>query len=76
MPKYYRISDKKSTLYVTVDDSGAVILTDSAGRKVFLSKYQAKLMKFGIENLIQDLFKDTNYKDVKVEELEGIHPQK
>ncbi len=72
MPKYYKISDKKSTLYVTVDDSGAVILTDPAGNKVFLSKYQAKLMKFGIENLIQDLFKGSDSKDVKAEEIEGI----
>ena len=71
MPKYYKVSDKKQTLFVTVDDGGAVIIKDEAGRKVFLSKYQAKLMKFGIDNLLQDLFKDSDSKDVKVEELKG-----
>ena len=69
MPKYYKIYDSKQTLYVTVDDGGAVIIRDEAGRKVFLSKYQAKLMKFGVENLLKDLFKDSDSKDVHVEEL-------
>jgi hypothetical protein len=69
LPKYYKIYDSKQTLYVTVDDGGAVIIKDEAGRKVFLSKYQAKLMKFGVENLLKDLFKDSNSKDVHVEEL-------
>ncbi len=76
MPKYYKISDKKSTLYVTVDDSGAVIMMDDAGRKVFLSKYQAKLMKFGIENLVQDLFKNSDSADVRVEELKSLSTTK
>ncbi|MGI0141081.1 MAG: hypothetical protein ACREBF_00305 [Candidatus Micrarchaeales archaeon] len=71
MPKYYKVHDSKETIYVTVDDSGAVIIKDTAGHKVFLSKYQAKLMKFGIENLIQDLFKDTDSSDVVVEEMKS-----
>ncbi len=69
MPKYYKISDSKQVLYVTVDDGGAVIIKDEAGRKVFLSKYQTKLMKFSVENLLKDLFKDVDSKDVRVEEL-------
>ncbi|MDE1855673.1 MAG: hypothetical protein KGH49_00310 [Candidatus Micrarchaeota archaeon] len=71
MPRYYKIHDSKETIYVTIDDSGAVIIKDVAGRKVFLSKYQAKLMKFGIENLISDLFKDTDSSDVVVEEMKS-----
>lgn len=69
MPKFYKVYDAKETLYVTIDDSGAVILKDEAGHKVFLSKYQAKLMKFGIDNLLADLFKKSESKDVHVEEL-------
>ena len=69
MPKYYKVHDAKETIYVTVDDSGAVIIKDKGGNKIFLSKYQAKLMKFGIENLIKDLFKDTDSSDVKVDEI-------
>jgi hypothetical protein len=69
LPKYYKIYDSKQVLYVTIDDGGAVIIKDEAGRKVFLSKYQAKLMKFGIENLLKDLFKGVDSKDVHVEEL-------
>ncbi len=69
MPKYYKIYDSKQALYVTVDDGGAVIIKDEAGRKVFLSKYQAKLMKFGVENLAKNLLKDADSKDVHVEEL-------
>ena len=45
MPKYYKIWDSKETIYVTIDDSGAAIIKDSAGRKVFLSRYQTKVMK-------------------------------
>lgn len=71
MPRYYKVHDSKETIYVTVDDSGAVIIKDKAGNKIFLSRYQAKLMKFGIENLIKDLFKDTDSSDVKVEELKA-----
>ena len=69
MPKYYKVCDAKQTLYVTVDDGGAVIIRDEAGRKVFFSKEQAKLMKFGIENLLKSLFEGVDSKDVKVEEL-------
>ena len=73
MPRYYKIYDRKQTLYVTVDDGGAVIIRDEAGRKVFLSKYQAKLMKFGIENLLKSLFEGVDSKDVHVEELKEQH---
>ncbi|VVB77003.1 Uncharacterised protein [uncultured archaeon] len=74
MPKYYKIYDSKQVLYVTVDDGGSVIIRDEAGRKVFLSKYQAKLMKFGIENLLKSLFEKSDSSDVHVEELK--EPQK
>lgn len=73
MPKYYKIYDSKQTLYVTVDDGGAVIIRDEAGRKVFLSKYQARLMKFGIENVLKSLFDGADSKDVHVEELKEPH---
>lgn len=69
MPKYYKVYDSKQTLFVTVDDGGAVIIKDEGGRKVFLSKYQAKLMKFGIENLLKSLFEGADSKDVHIEEL-------
>lgn len=69
MPKYYKVYDDKETVFVTVDDGGSVIIKDAAGRKVFLSKYQAKLMKFGIENLIKDLFKSTDTSKVHIEEI-------
>lgn len=69
MPKSYRISKGKEYIIVTIDDGGAYIIKDMAGRKVFFSKYQAELMKFGIENIISDAFKDTDEKGIKVEEL-------
>jgi hypothetical protein len=69
MPKYYKVYDSKQKLYVTLDDGGALIIKDEAGRKVFLSKYQAKLMKFGVENLVKNLFEGVDSKDVHVEEL-------
>ncbi len=69
MAKYYKIHDKKEVIYVIVDDGGSVIIVDEVGRKVFLSKYQAKLMKFGIENVISDSFKDVDSSNVKVEEI-------
>jgi hypothetical protein len=69
MPKTYKISKGKDCVYLTVDDSGAYIIKDSAGRKVFLSKYQAQLMKFGIENLLKDAFDSADAKDVVVEEV-------
>ncbi len=71
MPRYYKVYDSKEVLYITVDDGGAVIIKDQAGRKVFLSKYQAELMKFGIENLVKDLFKDVDSSDVHVEEIKN-----
>lgn len=71
MPRYYKVYDSKQALFVTVDDGGAVIIKDEAGRKVFLSKYQAKLMKFGVENLLKNLFEGVDSKDVHVEELKG-----
>jgi hypothetical protein len=71
MPKYYKIYDSKEVVYVTVDDGGAVIIRDAAGRKVFLTKYQAKIMKFGIENLISELFKDADSSKVNAEEIKA-----
>jgi len=68
MAKSYRISRGKEYIIVTVDDSGAYIIKDMAGRKIFLSKYQAKLMKFGISNVMEDSFKDGD-EDVKIEEI-------
>ncbi len=73
MPRYYKVYDSRQTLYVTVDDGGAVIIRDEAGRKVFLSKYQARLMKFGVENLLKGLFEGVDSKDVRVEELKKPH---
>ena len=70
MTKKYKISDGKDYVFVTVDDSGAYIIEDKAGRKVFLSRYQARLMKFGIENVIMDAFESVDGKNVKVEEVE------
>jgi len=73
MPKYYKVYDSKQTLYVTVDDGGALIIKDDAGRKVFLSKHQAGLMKFGIENLLKGLFEGSDANDVHVEEMKEQH---
>jgi hypothetical protein len=67
MPKSYRISRGKEYLIVTIDDGGAYIIKDRAGRKVFFSKYQAELMKFGIERLVESSEKDE--KNIKVEEI-------
>ncbi|MFP3278081.1 MAG: hypothetical protein RXO43_00765 [Candidatus Micrarchaeota archaeon] len=68
MVKYFKIYDSNEVLYVTIDDSGAAILRDKGGRKVFLSRYQAKLMKFGIDNIIGEKQK-THDKDVRIEEI-------
>ena len=68
MAKSYRISKGKEFIIVTVDDSGAYIIKDMAGRKIFLSKYQAKLMKFGITSVIGDSLKSSD-EDVKIEEI-------
>ncbi|MDE1810441.1 MAG: hypothetical protein KGH66_00130 [Candidatus Micrarchaeota archaeon] len=70
MAKSYRISKGKEYIIVTVDDSGAYIIKDMAGRKVFLSKYQAELMKFGIQHVIGESMKGGG-DDVKVEEIKG-----
>lgn len=75
MPKYYKVYDGKEVIFVTVDDGGAVIIKDADGHKVFLSKYQAKLMKFGIENLVKDLFKDTDTSKVHIEEMKSDRQQ-
>jgi hypothetical protein len=40
-----------------------------AGRKVFLTKHQAELMKFGIDNIINGAFKKEGDKSIKVEEI-------
>jgi hypothetical protein len=71
MTKKYKISDGKEYVFVTVDDSGAYIIEDKAGRKVFLSKYQAELMKFGIENVIKSAFDNVDEKNVKIEEVKS-----
>lgn len=68
MAKSYKISKGKEYIIVTKDDSGAYIIKDMAGRKVFLSKYQAELMKFGIENVLKDSFNEKDEDDIKVEE--------
>ena len=68
MVKYFKIYDSNEVLYVTIDDSGAAILRDKFGKKVFLSRYQAKLMKFGIDNIIGEKQK-THDKDVRIEEI-------
>lgn len=69
MPKYYKVSDGKQVLHVTIDDGGAVIIKDEAGRKVFLSRYQVKLMKSGLDTFLKGLFKDVDSKNVIVEEI-------
>ncbi len=69
MPRTYKISKGKDYVLVTIDDSGAYIIKDSAGRKVFLTRYQAQLMKFGIENIVKDAFENVETKDVVVEEI-------
>jgi hypothetical protein len=69
MAKSYKISKDDEYIIVTIDDGGAYIIKDKAGRKVFFSKHQAELMKFGIENLIKGAFKDSDEKDIKIEEI-------
>ncbi len=69
MPRTYKISKGKDYVLVTIDDSGAYIIKDSAGRKVFLTRYQAQLMKLGIENIVKDAFENVETKDVVVEEI-------
>jgi hypothetical protein len=69
MAKSYRISKGDEYIIVTIDDGGAYIIKDKAGKKVFFSKKQAELMRFGIENILESVFKDSNDKDIKVEEV-------
>jgi hypothetical protein len=71
MPKYYKVYDSNNTVYVTIDDSGAVIIKDESGKKVFLSKEQARLMKFSVDNLFRGLFEGDDA-EVHVEELKGV----
>ncbi|MGC8586715.1 MAG: hypothetical protein ACP5K9_00270 [Candidatus Micrarchaeia archaeon] len=71
MPKYYKVYDSKNTVYVTFDDSGAVIIKDESGKKVFLSKKQADLMKFSIESLFKNLFENHDA-EVHVEEIKEV----
>lgn len=65
--KSYRISRGNEYIIVTVDRSVAYIIKDNAGRKVFFSKYQAELMKFGIEHIIKNAFKNVDEKEIKIE---------
>lgn len=69
MAKSYKLSTGNEYIVVTADDGGAYIIKDMAGRKVFLSEYQAKLMKFGIDNLLKEARAEENV-EVKIEELE------
>jgi hypothetical protein len=69
MAKSYKISKGDEYIIVTIDEGGAYIIKDKAGRKVFFSKHQAELMKFGIENIINEAFKNTDEKGIKVEEI-------
>ncbi|MGI0100760.1 MAG: hypothetical protein ACREBH_03545 [Candidatus Micrarchaeaceae archaeon] len=70
MAKSYRISKGDEFIIVTVDDGGAYIIKDSSGRKVFFSKKQAELMKFGIENIIKDALEGSEDKDIVVENVD------
>ncbi len=70
MAKSYRISSGDEYVIVTIDAGGAYIIKDMAGRKVFLSKKQAELMKLGIESIIKSAFEGTDERGVKVEEIE------
>ncbi len=69
MPKYYKIYDDKEIVFLTVDESGSYIIKDVAGRKVFLSKYQVKLMKLGVESLAKELLKDNDATKIHIEEI-------
>jgi hypothetical protein len=70
MPRYCKVCDSKQ-IFVTVDDGVAAIIKDEACTKGFLLKYQAKLMKFGIDNLPKNLFEGADSHDVHVEELKN-----
>ncbi len=73
MPKYYKIWEPVGdVLFVTMDESGAVIIRDRAGRKVFLSRFQARLMKQGINGVLKSLFDDADSSKIHIEEIEKI----
>jgi hypothetical protein len=69
MSKSYKIGNDKEYIVVTKDDSGAYIIKDMAGRKVFLSRYQARLMKIGINDVLKKEFEGVDSSDAKVEEI-------
>ena len=69
MARTYRISSEDEYVIVTIDNGGSYIIKDMAGRKVFLTKHQAELMKFGINNIIKGAFKKGDGKSIKVEEI-------
>ncbi len=69
MAKTYKVSSGDEYVIVTVDDGGSYIIKDMAGRKVFLSKHQAELMKFGIENIIKEAFKKSDEKGIEIKEI-------
>ncbi len=69
MAKSYKISKGEEYIIVTVDDGGSYIIKDKVGRKVFFSKHQAELMKFGIEKILKEAFKDADDTEIKVELL-------
>jgi hypothetical protein len=69
MAKTYKIGNKKEYVIVTKDDSGAYIIKDMAGRKVFLSRFQARLMKIGINEVLKKEFEGVDSSDVTVEEI-------
>ena len=69
MPKYFKVYDSNEVLFITIDDSGAVIIKDKAGKKIFLSRYQAKLMRFSIDNLFGDKFKKSSDSSIHIEEI-------
>ncbi len=65
MAKSFRITNGKEYVIVTIDDSGAYIIKDMSGRKLFLSRMQAELMRFGMDSMMGG----ENDADIKVEEL-------
>lgn len=69
MVKAYKISKGNDYIIVKIDKGGAYIIEDKAGRKVFFSKKQAELMKFGIESIISGAFDKSEGKDIKIEEI-------
>lgn len=59
----------RRSFFLLVDESGSYIIKDVAGRKVFLSKYQVKLMKLGVESLAKELLKDNDATKIHIEEI-------